>query len=192
MNTSQGISARGLAPRLEQRVGGIVEVLARWFAYAGGLVLVGLTVMSVISISGRALAGLGDVWPFNAMGPVPGDFELVEAGCAFAIFAFLPWCQLRRGHVTVDIFISPLGPRARAGLTLAGNIILTICAVIIARQMGLGMMEKKAYFETTFILQMPSWWGFAAALTGAWMFALASAYTVWRSLNEMLGEGERS
>ena len=44
--------------------------------YPAMLVLIAL--MSVASIVGRALSGLG-------LGPVPGDFELVEAGTALAV-----------------------------------------------------------------------------------------------------------
>lgn len=47
--------------------------LSRWAAIVGGIVLVALTLMIVASITGRALIGLG-------LGPVPGDFELVEMG----------------------------------------------------------------------------------------------------------------
>ena len=32
------------------------------------------------------------------------DYELVEAGVAFAIFAFIPLCQIYGSHATVDIF----------------------------------------------------------------------------------------
>ncbi|AXS40339.1 TRAP transporter small permease [Breoghania sp. L-A4] len=191
-NGAHGGPAKGIAPDLERRVGLVVDTLARWLALAGGLVLIALTVMSVISIVGRSLVGVSDFWPLSVMGPVTGDFELVEAGCAFAVFAFLPWCQMRRGHVTVDVFVSALGPRARAALTLAGNILLAVTAVLIAWRLWLGMLDKKAYSETTFILQMPSWWGYAAAMVGAVMFAVVSAYTIWRSLNEMLGDGERA
>jgi hypothetical protein len=53
-------------------------------AWFGAFVLVLLAAMSVVSIAGRALSGLG-------LGPVPGDFELVEAGTALAVFCFLPW-----------------------------------------------------------------------------------------------------
>lgn len=185
------VQAKGIAPHLERRVGVVIDALSRWLAYAGGLTLVALTAMSVVSIVGRGLAGISEAWPFSVMGPVTGDFELVEAGCAFAVFAFLPWCQMRRGHVTVDIFISPLSARARAGLTLAGNVILTVVSYVIAWQLWLGTLDKRAYFETTFILQMPAWWGYAAALVGAWLFFVVALYTVWRSLNEMLGDGER-
>ena len=85
MNIPDSGSMSGIAPRLEQRVGAVIDTLARWLAYAGGLMLVALTLMSVISITGRGLAGLSDIWPLSVMGPVTVDFELVAAGCAFAV-----------------------------------------------------------------------------------------------------------
>lgn len=57
--------------------------LSQWAAIIGGLALVALTLMIVASVSGRAMLGLG-------LGPVPGDFELVEVGTAIAVFFFLP------------------------------------------------------------------------------------------------------
>ena len=52
--------------------------LSQWAAIIGGLALVALTLMIVASVSGRAMLGLG-------LGPVPGDFELVEVGTAIAV-----------------------------------------------------------------------------------------------------------
>ena len=85
---------RGLAPRLEARVGGWVGAYAAWLGLLGGVLLIVITLLTVVSVVGRSLLGA----------PVEGDFELVSAGCAIAVFAFLPWCQYRRGHVTVDVF----------------------------------------------------------------------------------------
>ena len=62
----------------------LIYGLSRAMAWFGSFVLVIIAVMSVASIIGRALSGLG-------LGPVPGDFELVEAGTALAVFCFLPW-----------------------------------------------------------------------------------------------------
>jgi TRAP-type C4-dicarboxylate transport system permease small subunit len=175
--------AAGLAPRLERRVGRAVEALARWLALAGGAALTLLAGITILSVAGRAAIPLG-------LGPVPGDFELVEAGCAFAVFAFLPWCQLRRGHASVDLFVARAGPHARAALALASNLLLSVVAAVIAWQLGLGLADKHAYGEVSLILQMPAWWGYAAGLAGAALFALASLHTAWRSLNELLGAGE--
>lgn len=174
----------GLAPVLEARIGVMVEILARWLAILGGLVLAALVVLTVTSITGRFFI-------FAGLGPVPGDFELVEVCTAFAVFSFLPWCQYKRGHVTVDIFVSWLSPRKMAFLSLVGNLLLTVVASVIFWRLLLGTIDKQAYNETTFILQFPLWWGYAACLLGGAVFIIVSAYSVWRSLNEMLGAGEQ-
>ena len=104
-----------------------IRWLARVLALLGGVVLVAITVMTCVSILGRAVVTLAHTrdpaffdWLVAAaqslvalgIAPVPGDFELVEAGTGFAVFAFLPWCQLNRGHATVDLFTSALSAGA--------------------------------------------------------------------------------
>ncbi|MEJ8574587.1 TRAP transporter small permease [Microbaculum marinum] len=175
----------GLSPELESRIGRIVGAVAAFLAVAGGLLLLFLVAMTVISITGRAFVGVFHFAPLNRLGPVPGDFEMVSAGCAVAVCAFLPWCQYRRGHVTVDVFITPLSGRWKAVLSLVGNVLMTVAAVLIAWRMQLGLADKLSYNETTMILEMPVWYGYAGAVVGLWVFALTSLYTVWRSINEI-------
>jgi|FEC22Drversion2_1045045.scaffolds.fasta_scaffold00008_93 hypothetical protein len=174
----------GIAPALEARVGLWIGRFAAALALTGGVLLIVLVILSVISITGRGMAGWIDFLPFRP-GPIPGDFELVSAGCAVAVCTFLPWCQLRRGHVTVDVFITRLPPRGRAVLTLVGNVLMTGAVAIIAWRLQLGLADKMRYGETTMILQMPVWYGYAGAVVGLWAFALTALYTVWRSINEI-------
>ncbi|WP_299625743.1 TRAP transporter small permease [Pelagibius sp.] len=174
-----GTSQAGIAPELEALVGQALGRAARALAFAGGLVLTAIAVMTVLSIFGRSLV-------FAGLGPIPGDFELVEAGCAVAVFAFLPWCQFRRGHVTVDVFVSRLSPRVQAFLAMVGNGALSIAACLIAWRLWFGMLDKFAYGETTMILGMKLGYSYAAAFPGAAFFALVCLYTVWRSLNETI------
>jgi TRAP-type C4-dicarboxylate transport system permease small subunit len=183
MSEDSAAAQTGLLPHLEERVGFWIGWLARLLAILGGLVLIAIVALTVLSVSGRALLQFG-------LGPIPGDFELVEAGSAFAVFSFLAWAQFRRGHVTVDLFVQRLGPRGLAALSLIANVLMTVAALVIAWRLGLGLQDKKLYQETTFILRLPVWWSYAASLVGAWAFALVSLYTVWRSLNEALGRGE--
>ncbi|MCU0929269.1 MAG: TRAP transporter small permease subunit, partial [Burkholderiaceae bacterium] len=81
----------------------LVYGLSRALAWFGAFVLCLLALISVVSIAGRALSGFG-------LGPVPGDFELVEAGTALAVFCFLPWCHLKRGHAVVDLLWNAYPP----------------------------------------------------------------------------------
>jgi len=145
---------------------------------AGGAVLVVVLSLTVVSIIGRSLI-------FAGLGPIPGDFELVEAGTAFAVLAFLPLCQFHRGHVTVDLFLVRAGRRLNATIDVVANLLMTGAAGVIAWRLFLGLLDKRSYGETTFILQFPIWWSYAAALAGAAVFTLVCAYTVWRSIGEL-------
>ena len=165
------------------RISVAVERLARLLAILGGLVLVAVTALTVASIAGRAFTRQG-------LGPVPGDFELVEALTAFAVFAFLPWCQLRRGHATVDVFTRMLPERANRLIDLVCEVLMTAVVVLIAWRLWYGMADKLRYGETTFILQFPLWWSYAAAFAAAAAGVLVSAYAVLRRLREFLAPFE--
>jgi len=69
-------------------------VMARWMALAGGLVLVGILVLVVVSVVGRKLFAV----------PVPGDVELTSVTAAVASAWFFPWCFAVSGDVKVDFF----------------------------------------------------------------------------------------
>lgn len=145
---------------------------------AGGAALIIVLTLTVVSIVGRGMIFLG-------LGPIPGDFELVEAGTAFAVLAFMPLCQFHRGHVTVDLFLSRLGRRPNAMIDVVANLLMTIASAILTWRLYDGMLDKRSYSETSFILQFPIWWGYAACLIGAAVFTLVCAYTVLRSLGEV-------
>ena len=103
---------------------------ARFMAICGGLVLALLILLICISVVGRSLNGVLHGWIGTALpavsawllqagvGPINGDFELVEAGVAFSIFSFLPLCQIFGGHASVDIFTSKLPRGVSRGLQM--------------------------------------------------------------------------
>lgn len=157
---------------------GMMRALATTMALAGGLVLLALVALTCISVAGRALVGLG-------LGPVPGDFELVEMGVAFAVFAFLPWCHLNRGHATVELLTRYLGRTANAWLDLMADLLMFLVAALIAWRLALGTLDKRSYHETTFILEVPVWWAYAACLLGAVVFTVVALYCVGRSLRAL-------
>ena len=101
-----------------------VERLARFMAILGGAVLIALIIIVTISVIGRGLNTFGhsafitnwsqaasDAFLATGVGPILGDFELVEMGVAFAVFAFL----ISGGRVCpaglisiINVFVSPL------------------------------------------------------------------------------------
>lgn len=140
--------------------------LTRWTALAGGLVLVALMLMVVLSVAGRALIGVG-------LGPVPGDFELVEVGVGIAVFFFLPWCYVKGGHATVDLLHMHMPRWFQKTVDTVSDLLMLGVWLVMSWMLWQGMFEKKAYMETTFILQMPVWWAYALCMAGAAVGCLA-------------------
>ena len=189
----------GIAVNSEKRVERFANQLSKGLVFFGGTVLTALAFMTALSTIGRAFVGLQ-----IGLGPIPGDFELVEAGTAVSVFCFMSWCQLNQGHVTVDIFTNQFGQRANALLILIGNSLIFIVAFVIAWRLWMGFGEQVTWFSqpirdligfgykpftnnTTYILGMPFWYSYLLSFIGAFCFALISAFTVWRSLNDLLG-----
>ncbi len=149
---------------------------SRFLAWVGGVVLTLLAALSVCSIAGRSLSFIG-------LGPVPGDFELVEAGTAFAVFCFLPWCHLKRIHAEVGMFWHSFPPAMRRFLVIASNALMLFVWVVLVWRMGIAMLDFHANGEVSFILQMPVWWGYAASLAPAIFGCVAYAWRLLESLH---------
>lgn len=161
----------------------ILRTFSRAIALFGGFILLGIMAVVVISVSGRSLVWAG-------FGPIPGDFELVEAGGALAIFCFLPWCQLQKGHVSVDVLAGLFGRRADAALDTGYNLIMTALMGLITWRLWAGMMDKMNYGETTFILQFPVWWGYAVCLPVAVFAVITCLWTAVESAGLIRAGGQ--
>jgi TRAP-type C4-dicarboxylate transport system permease small subunit len=189
-----------VARAAEAAIGRALDRAARILALAGGVVLAAIALVTVVSIAGRALVPLG-------MAPLKGDFELVAMGCGIAVFLFLPWCQMRRGHAGVDLAVARLPPRARAAFGLLGDACMALAAVVVLWRLwlgfaerlphggpglraALGMGERPFLPETSFELGIPVWIPYGICLAGAALLAVVSLYCVWRSLNWTLDGAE--
>jgi TRAP-type C4-dicarboxylate transport system permease small subunit len=154
-----------------------LDGLARGFAFAGGAILVALTLMAVASITGRALLGT----------PVPGDFELVQVGCGAAIAAFLPYCQLRRGHIIVDFFTARAGPRVQAALDVAGALLLALVLAMLSWRTAVGTASVRASGEVSMIVGFPIWIGYAAIVPSLALAAVTALHTACESWKAVRG-----
>ncbi len=158
-------------------------------ALLGGLVLSFLIILTCLSILGRLLNGVfnGDLmeriapgfsqWALDAgVGPINGDFELVQSGMAFAIFAFVPLCQITASHASVDILANAFPPVVNRFLRMVIEIVFAGVLILIAWRLYDGTLSKMRYNETTFLLQFPIWWAYAASLFGAVISAIVGVF----------------
>jgi TRAP-type C4-dicarboxylate transport system permease small subunit len=148
-------------------IAGALDWLIRGWALMGGLTLLAVVLVNVISVIGAI------VWQ-----PFPGDFELTEMGVAVAAFAFLPYCQLTGANVTADIFTANASKRWLAVFRTAASIVAALFAAILLWRMQAGMMDQKNYNYTTAILQVPIWWAYVPVLISLGLLVVASVMTL--------------
>ena len=146
-----------------------LERLAVGFALAGGAVLLAMIGVTLASVLGRVMAST----------PVPGDFELVEIGCAVAVFAFLPYCQLKRGHAAVDLVTRGASPGVRAGLDGAGGLLMAAAGLLLAWRLTLGGADFQANGEESMILGLPLWSAFVPIVLSVVLWAAVSLRGAW-------------
>jgi TRAP-type C4-dicarboxylate transport system permease small subunit len=165
----------------------IMEWLARTLAIIGGVVLTALVLLTCVSVIGRGgntlghsdfltgiLPGFADM--LTNLAPITGDFEVVEAGIAFTIFAFLPICQLHGGHATVDVFTNMMPKRFNRVIMAFWEVILALVLILISWRLYEGLLSKMSNGETTYLIQFPIWWAYAASFAASVAAVIVGVY----------------
>jgi TRAP-type C4-dicarboxylate transport system permease small subunit len=152
----------------------IIERPCEWLALVGGAVLVGIALMSAVSIVGRALLSR----------PIQGDYELVQMGCALFVACCLPLAQVRYANIIVDFFTTRASSRAQARLDALGALVVAIVMTIVAWRTSVGTIDIMRSGQTTTILGVPTWYTYAGMLPGLWLCAIAS---YWCAIEKLGG-----
>ena len=155
-------------------VGRILYVITRWLAILGGVVVCAMASLTTVSITGRAAFSF----------PIPGDVELIEIGTSTAVFAFLPYCQLMRGNVIVDFFMTQEPVRAKTFLDALGSLMYFVVGSILAWRLIFGGFDMHQYAEKTLTIGIPRWTTFPYAFLCMVILLAVIAYTLGRSIAE--------
>ncbi|WP_299566264.1 TRAP transporter small permease [uncultured Sulfitobacter sp.] len=167
----------------------LIRTLAKGTALIGGVVLIGLVILATLSIVGRSvnkmlhtdffdgyLAGVAKALLDLGIGPINGNYEVLEAGVAFAIFSFLPVCQFYGAHATVDIFTSALPERLNRWIIAFWEVVLAVTILLIVWRLYGGLERYYGNGETTLFLQFPVWWSYAASFAAGIVACIVAVY----------------
>lgn len=136
-------------------------------AAAGGVMIILVAAMVTVSVTGR--------WLFGA--PIPADFEFVEIGTGIAVFAFLPYTQMRSGHIAVDTFTQRLPARWNAAIDGVWDLLLALFLGFFAWGLVSGAREAFQYGETLIQLPWPIWPVYAVSAALAALACLCALVT---------------
>lgn len=151
---------------------GALARLSGWLALAGGALVVGLAVLVTASVLKRWATDEG----------LNGDFEMVQMGLALAVFAFLPFCQVRRGNLMVDTFTARLPDAVQRGLDAVWDLVLAAAAGLVAWRLSAGAADAFSSGTNSMVLALPIGYAIAACSGMAALLAVVSVVTALRRL----------
>lgn len=168
--TQEGAEQRGVpAP-------GIIDAVTRALAILGGLLMLAAAVMVTVSVLLR--------WLFRS--GVQGDFEMVQIATAVAVFAFLPYCQIRCGNVFVDTFTLRTPDWLNRNLDRLWDLVYAGFAVLIGWRLMAGGLDAISSRTSSMVLAIPIGWAILATAVMALFLALVTLTTALR-----LGRADR-
>lgn len=163
-----------MTDRAEERAPSRIDAMAQAIALGGGVLLIAVATMVVVSVTLRSdLVGTAGV---------PGDFELVQMATAIAAFCFLPLCQLKRGNIFVDTFTLKLPESWRNGIDAFWDVVYGLAMVLISWRLSVGARSAFVTGENTMVLQVPSYLPIALCAVLAGFVALAAFVSASRLL----------
>ncbi len=172
---AEGVPRRRVGAPRGDPFGARLFARSEGLAVLGGRALLDITVFTVLSVVGRT--------GFDA--PILGDQEIVELGCAIAIFAFMPYCQMRAANVIVDFFTARLSLSARDCLDAVMNATFSTCILVVTWRLAVGGIATFNAGDASMFLRIPLWWGYSFAFVACVFWSLACLYSVLRSIRHM-------
>lgn len=125
----------------------LLDTLARLCAVLAGVLLTVITLMTCASLIGRNTTG----WT------IVGDFELAGSAAGAAIALFMPWCQLRRGHIMVDFFTARASVATQRRLDRFGALLLAAVMALMTWRTTLGGLNAWSSQAGSMMLGFPDW-----------------------------------
>lgn len=96
--------------------------------------------------------------------PIEGDYELVEMGMAVAIFLCFPYCHLTGTNLVAEFFSTGLSKRVQLALDALSDAVFAVVAAGFTWRLAIGLGRKFEQHDSTMLLAIPVWIGFAVAV----------------------------
>ena len=164
-------------PHPADSVGRALGLLCDLSAAIGGVILVAMACMTVVSVVGRAF--------FSH--PILGDVELVQLGCAVVVAAFLPYAQFRRANIIVDFFTTGASVHTQRRMDAFGTLLYTLVMALLCWRVAVGGMDIRTSGESSMLMNLPLWIPYALMVPGLALCAVIGAYQTVHQLRVQPG-----
>lgn len=155
-------------------MGALARRLAEVWAIAGGVLLLGIVIVTSVNAGAFAADRAARLWGGTVSG-LPGyeDFVRLIIGCAALMF--FPYAQARRGHVAVDLFVGYLPAGLRRVLERLWLLVTIALALFLAGWMWSGMLRARSDMLVTGVLGWPDWPFYLPGVASLVLWAVVAA-----------------
>jgi TRAP-type C4-dicarboxylate transport system permease small subunit len=159
----------------------LLERVVLWWALLGGvglLLIVGATALNVAAFALDAAARPmgGSVAVFSGY----EDFvRLIISAAALMLF---PYCQMRHGHVAVDLFVERMPTTVQRAVDAVSLIGTTLLVGFLLYWMWIGMAETRADGAVSRVLGWPEWLFYPPGLISLALWATVAGLQARRTL----------
>ena len=145
------------------------RLTALWALLGGG----GLLAIMLVTTTNVAAFGLDAIGGhFGVDVPALSGYEdFVRVVIAPSVLAFLPYCQLQRGHVAVDLFVERLPRSVQQTMDRLFALLMATLALFLLYYMTLGMLETRSDQIVTPVIGWPEWPFYAPGLVSLALWA---------------------
>jgi TRAP-type C4-dicarboxylate transport system permease small subunit len=152
----------------------LINQLVKYWALLGGLFLFSTILVTAYNITMYGLDKLAASFDGNVTG-FSGYEDYVKVIISCAALMFFPWCQLKDGHVSVDLFYHKFPHWLKVTVDVLSQIMMLVVALFLARYMWDGMFEVKGDQAVTTVLAWPEWPFYIPGFISLLLWALVAA-----------------
>jgi TRAP-type C4-dicarboxylate transport system permease small subunit len=159
----------------------LLERLVLGWALLGGvglLLIVGATALNVAAFAldmfARPMGG--------SVGVFSGYEDFVRLIVSAAVLMLFPYCQMRRGHVAVDLFVEQLPRAVQRAIDAVSLIGMTLLVGFLLYWMSIGMIETRADGAVSRVLGWPEWLFYLPGLISLALWAAVAAVAAHRAM----------
>jgi TRAP-type C4-dicarboxylate transport system permease small subunit len=163
------------------------EQLVSAWALLGGAILLVIVVVTSINVGAFTLDRMAGLLGQNVSG-LPGYEDFVRLAISAAGLMFFPYCQLRYGHVNVDLFARHFPARVQRGLDILWRVVTAVVALGLAGYMVEGMRESRSDHAVSAVLGWSEWPFYGPGIVSLVLWAAVALYQIG-SEGEASGHG---
>lgn len=134
----------------------LLERVATGWALLGGLTLLAIVLVTATNAGAFALDRLARPFGGTVAG-LPGYEDFVRLAISAAALMMMPYCQVRRGHLAVDLLFKLTLRRTKRLLDRLWLLGMAALTLFLAYWMLLGMLETRADGALSRVLGWPEW-----------------------------------